>query len=292
MNLHALVIRLSHVTPIVLMLGLAASVSGYSQAPAPPKDIAGFFHEIIGEWIGTAEQYTGGIKADTRYFHAVAKQTGPDTYEAVFEYFRLDEKTHAPVQVGVTRMTTKITPEGTATNTIVGEGEVSLDPHTRKPEKNQLSEVLRMSPSGSLEGKGHGIISVGDTALGLGKNGKVSEYTSTWVLHDGVLSISERLRVTFRILFFARHYDIVDSFRAIRGSDVMSLMKSAGANPNPSPAPISGRVATGPRAACAPRATMPESAGGHRHNQLDVLPREASDLAGKPGSVVGRPSPD
>ena len=161
-------------------------------------------------------------------------------------------------------------------------------PRHETSEQTQLSEVLRMSPSGSLEGKGRGSISVGGTAPGLGRDGKVSDYTSTWVLHDGVLSISERLRVTFRILFFARHYDIVDSFKAGRGSDVMSLMKSAGANPNPNPASSSGRVATGPRAARPPRAKLRETAGGHRHNQLDVLPREASDPAGKPGSVPDR----
>jgi hypothetical protein len=230
LKLHSVHIRLSvtrigHVAAIVLILAIATSVAVYPQAPAPPRDIAGFYHEIIGEWIGTVEQYTDGIKADTKYFHAVIKQTSPDTYEAVFEYYRLDEKTYAPVQVGVTSMTTKITEEKIATNTITGKGDLFLDSKTSKPEEHQMSEVLRMSPSCSLEGKGSGKISVGGTALGIGKNGEVSDYTSTWTLDNGVLSISERLRVTFRVLFFAKHYDIVDDFKAERGSDIMGLMK-------------------------------------------------------------------
>ena len=83
-----------------------------------------------------------------------------------------------------------------------------------------------MSPSGSLEGQGSGAISVGGMPLGLGKNGKVSEYTSTWALHNGILTIRERLRVTFRILFLEKHYDIVDHFKAERVSHIMGLMQS------------------------------------------------------------------
>jgi uncharacterized protein affecting Mg2+/Co2+ transport len=220
------VIRIVHGAAMVLIFAIATSVAGYSQPSVPPRDISSFFHEVIGEWIGTVEQYTDGVKADTKYFHGVVKQTSPDAYEAVFEYYRLDNKTHTPVQVGVTRMTTKITEEKIATNTITGRGDVFLNPKTSKPEEHRMSEVLRMSPSGSLEGKGSGKISVGDTVLGIGKNGEVSDYTSTWELNNGVLSITERLRVTFHVLFFAKHYDIVDDFKAKRGSDIMGLMKS------------------------------------------------------------------
>ncbi len=65
-------------------------------------------------------------------------------------------------------------------------------------------------------------------ALGEGRNGKVSDYTSTWALNNGVLSITERLKVTFRVLFLPKHYDIVDVCKAVRGSDIMGLMKSGG----------------------------------------------------------------
>jgi hypothetical protein len=212
----------------MLILASATAGDGYCQPPAPPKDIAGFFFGLVGEWIGTVEQYTGGVKATTKYFHAVIKQTSPDTYAATFEYYRLDKTTHAPVQVGVTIMTNKITPEGTVTNTITGKGDIFINPTTEKPEEHQLSEVLRMSPSGSLEGNGSGKISISGLALGAGKNGKVSNYTSSWVLDTESLKITERLRVAFHVLFFAQHYDVIDDFEAKRGSDIVGLMKRAG----------------------------------------------------------------
>lgn len=201
-------------------------MAGYSQTPTPPKNIAAFFQEIIGEWIGTVEQYTGGEKADTKYFHGIIKKANSDTYETVFEYYRFDKESQKPVEVGVTTITTKITTDETAICTITGKGTVFINPKTQKPAKHTLTEVLRMTPSGSLVGKGSGKISISGITLGAGKNGKVSDYTSTWVLKDGVLSISEQLKVTFKILFIKKHYDIVDNFVAKRGSDVMSLIKN------------------------------------------------------------------
>ena len=230
MHMQLSTTTLCHTATILLILSLLPSVAAYSQPSASPSDIAGLFHEIIGEWIGTVEQDTDGIKGNTKYFHAVVKQTSPDTYEAVFEYYRLDANTHAPIEVGVTNMTNKITANGTATDIITGKGNVFINPTTSKPEEHQLTEVLHMTPSGSLEGKGSGKISISGLTLGAGKNGKVSNYTSTWVLNNGVLRISERLRITFHILFFAKHSDIVDNFEGRRGSDIMGLMKSAGGN--------------------------------------------------------------
>ncbi len=243
--------RICQVAAVVAVLAIAISVAGYSQPSTPPADIAGFFHEIIGEWIGTVEQYTDGIKADTKYFHGVIKQIRPDTYETLFEYYRLNERTHAPVQVGVTSMTTMIAPEGTATNTITGKGDVFISPRNLKPEEHELSEVLYMSPTGSLEGKGSGNISVGDMALGAGRNGKVSDYTSIWALNNGVLHIAEQLRVTFRILFVAKHYDIVFDFNAKRGSDIMGLMNRGSSRDRditrsaPKPSHLSGGSSAG-----------------------------------------------
>lgn len=222
-----LVRRICHVAVIVPILAMATSVGGYSQTSAPPTNIAAFYHEMVGAWIGTVEQYTDGIKADTKYFHGVVKQTSSDTFETLFEYYRLDKETHAPVQVGVTSMTTKITPEATATNTITGKGDVFTSPKVSESEEHLLSEVLLMSPSGGLKGKGSGKISVGDIALGKGKNGEVSDYTSTWSISNDILSITERLKITFRVLIIAKHYDIVYDFKAKRGSDIMGLMKSA-----------------------------------------------------------------
>jgi hypothetical protein len=218
---------------IVLILTLTTSVAGYSQTPAPPNDIMTFFHEIMGEWIGTVEEYTSGVKADTKYFHAVNKQTSLDTYESVFEYYRIDKNTHAPVQIGLTKMTNRIASDGVATNTITGKGDVFINPKTSKPEEHTLSEVLRMSHPGSLEGKGSGKISVAGLALGAGKNGKVSDYTSVWVLNNDILSITEQLKVTFHVFLFAKRFEVVDKLEAKRGSDVMGLMSNAGGVPDP-----------------------------------------------------------
>lgn len=223
-------IRLVHIYLAILMFLLFILTTSpiYCQTFESPKDIESFFHDIIGEWIGTVDQSTGDVKANTKYFHADIKQTSADTYKAVFEYYKLDPKSHLPVKVGMTEMTNKITSAGIATNTITGKGDVMIDVNTSKPEEHTLSEVLHMSPSGSLIGEGSGTISVSGLTLGAGKNGKVSDYTSIWVLKNDMLTITEQLSITFRVLFFSKHYDIVDVFKAKRGSDIEGLMKSAG----------------------------------------------------------------
>jgi len=221
-------IHLVRIYLVMLMIFMLNTSPVYCQTSEQPKDIKSFFHEIIGEWIGTVDQSTGDIKADTKYFHADIKQTSSDTYKAVFEYYKLDPKSHLPVKVGMTDMTNKITSAGIATNIITGKGDVMIDANTSKPEEHNLSEVLQMSSSGSLIGEGSGTISVSGLTLGAGKNGKVSDYTSVWVLKNDMLTITEQLSVTFRILFFSKHYDIVDVFKAKRGSDIEGLMKNAG----------------------------------------------------------------
>lgn len=210
---------------VTVVLVMASPHTVFSQTSAPPKDTVSFFHGLSGEWIGTVDQYTGQVKADTKYFHAVIKQTSPNTYAAAFVYFRLDPRTHSPMQVGVADMTNILNPDGTVTNTMNGNGDVFIDPKTSKHEEHQLSEVLRMSASGGLEGRGSGKISVDGMAMGAGKNGKVSDYTSAWAMDNGALRISERLKATFRVLFFSKRYDIVDNFEARRGTDVAELMR-------------------------------------------------------------------
>jgi hypothetical protein len=216
------------ISVLTLALAMAPSATGESGTAGPPANIQSFFHDLSGEWIGTVEQYTNQKKADTKYFHAAIKQMTPDTYAASFEYYRLDRRTGSPVQIGVTDMTNIINADGTAIDTIQGNGDVFIDPKTSRHEEHQLSEVLRMSPSGSLEGKGHGKIKVNGMPLGAGRNGKVSDYTSVWVLKKDALTISERLKVTFRVLIFAKHYDIVYNFQAQRGGDINLMMKKAG----------------------------------------------------------------
>jgi hypothetical protein len=215
------------VLAIVLIIGTSTSNPARSQMPIAPKDIGSFFHGLSGDWIGTVEHYTNDTKSEPKYFHALIKQTGADTYSGTFEYYRLDKQTHSPVQVGVANMVNVVALNGTSTNTIRGNGDVLIDPTTLKHEDHTLCEVLSLASSDRLEGKGSGTINISGIALGAGRNGRVSRYTSTWTLDKGVLSISERLQVTFRVFLFAKHYDIIDNSSAERGSDIAGLMKRA-----------------------------------------------------------------
>ena len=131
----------------VLRLGVA-----YTQQPAQPVDINHFFDRLVGEWIGTFAQSNGKVQAHTKYFHAVVTATGPASYKSVFEYYRIDEKTHKPVQSGVSQMITSIAPDGTATNVITGKGDVLINDE-ETPETHQFSETLRMTSLGVVWAK-------------------------------------------------------------------------------------------------------------------------------------------
>jgi len=227
MNVCSLSRRLVRFSALALAFVTIAPCSARSQTVPKAHDAQGFFHGLSGDWIGAVKQSTNGVRVPTKYFHASIKQTAADTYSAVFEYYRVDERTHAAVSTGVATMTNVLGRDGTVTNTIVGSGDVLVDPKTLRREDHQLFEVLRMSVPGCLEGRGSGRINVSGIALNAGKNGKVSDYTSSWALDNGVLSITERLKVTFRVFLFSKHYDIVDSFEAQRGTDINGLVKAA-----------------------------------------------------------------
>jgi hypothetical protein len=206
-----------------------------ADSTAQTKDIESFLHELVGEWIGKAERSTNGIQAATTYFHGVAAQVNPGIYQFTIKHFKLDKKTHALVRNGVMVMTMAINPDGTAKNSIRDSSEVFLNPSTSKPENTLLSEILRISPSGSLEGNGSGKISVQGTTLNAGKNGKVSEYTSEWKFDNGALSIKVQLKAMFHVLSFSKRYQIVNHFKAQRGNNIMSLTKQAGDSSTPNP---------------------------------------------------------
>lgn len=228
MNLRAPAIRLLSRSAIVLLLVLITSAICYAQPGAPASDARSIIQSIVGERIGTYEQISNGEKADDKYFHSVTKQVGPNNFETVFDYYRLDPQTGAPVKIGVSTMNTTICADGSVTNTATGSGEVMIDKKTSKPEKHTLSEVLRLTPSGDMQGTGGGRISVSGLPMGAGKNGKVADYQSTWSLRDDTLRISQQLRVKFKVLFFSKSFNITANFTAKRGSDVIALMRSAG----------------------------------------------------------------
>ena len=89
--------------------------------------------------------------------------------------------------------------------------------------------MLRVSPSGGLEGTGRGRITVSGMPLGLGKHGAVQDYGSTWSQHDGVLTMSQHLKVKFTVLFLSKRFSIIADYTARRGSDIAGLMKAASA---------------------------------------------------------------
>lgn len=214
---------------LAVLLAVAVLSPSIGLAQSQPADVGSFIHKLTGEWVGTYEQFTNGKKADTKYCHAIVKQSGPDSYQTVMEYYRLDKNTGAPVRIGQSVMTTDVSPDGTATNSITGKGTVFIDPKTQKPEEHDLSEALRASAAG-LEGIGSGKISVSGITLGMGKNGQVSDSHSTWSINNGTLRISQDLKVNFKVLVFNKSFDVKATFTAKRGSDLNELMAKAAAS--------------------------------------------------------------
>ena len=221
--------KVKTVIPSGMCLIIIAIMLCFIPAPAisQTNDVKGFIHNLIGEWIGTYEQLTNGKKASVKYFHAVFKQTSPDTYQTVFEYYRLDVNTGVQIKVGESVMTTKESADGTAVNDISGKGVVMIDPKTSKPEKHDLTEILRVSMAGGLQGDGNGTISVSGMTFGAGRNGKVTDEHSAWSMQNGELKIHQELTARFRVLFFSKSFTITAEFTGKRGSDIAGLMKQA-----------------------------------------------------------------
>lgn len=209
----------------MLLQGMVTSAYCADQPPAEKNETGEFLHALVGEWVGTFEETVDGAKAAQKYFHSVTKQSGPNTYESTFDYYLIDTQTHGPVKIGTTTMTQQIAPDGTATSTINGKGVIQVDLETSRNEEHFFSEVLRGTPATGLLGKGTGRISVANMPLGLGKTGRTKDYQSAWSLNNEVLTINQRMKVTFTILLFHKSYNIVTSFEAKRGNDVVGLMK-------------------------------------------------------------------
>jgi hypothetical protein len=203
---------------------------GWAQPGGRPCNLGAFIHSTIGEWVGSYQESTNGQKPDNRYFKAVIRPVGPDSYEARFDYYRPDEKTGAPVKIGGSTVAIKLGPDGTATSTIAGDGQVRTDTGRMKPEQHQLCEVLCLSSDGVLQGRGEGNIQVSGLPMGLGKNGRILDYCSTWENRNGSLKMSRQFKVRFRALGIRKTYDVKAEFIARPGGNVMEIMKTAGKN--------------------------------------------------------------
>jgi hypothetical protein len=201
---------------------------GNAQQSTQPQDINAFLQAMAGEWIGTFDQSTNEVKAPTKYFHAVARQTGPDSYETVFEYYTIDSKNQTPLDAGMSSMATTVSSDGIATNIITGQGDVLIDADTLKSEQHTFIDIVHMSSPDVLQGQGTGSISVGDTPSKPGKKGKVTNFSSTWSMSNGTLRITQQFEVKFKILFFSRTFKITMDHKVSKGSDIMGLIRSAG----------------------------------------------------------------
>ena len=202
---------------------LAASTTSFSQpSKRPDGGVSDFLRCAVGEWVGTCEQTTDGERADNKYFHVTVVQTGDDTYESRFEYYRLDRKTGAATKVGESTVVTAVDANGTGRSTIAGKGSVLVYDQP-KAQRHELTEVVRVGSSGGLESVGRGTIKVSGMPFGLGKCGKLLDARSCWTLKDGVLTVRQTLKLGFRALFFSKKFDVVATYTARRGSDLASL---------------------------------------------------------------------
>lgn len=221
---------------VFLAISFFCGSIAYGQEPAQPA-IDHFMQRMLGEWIGIFNQSTDEVQASPKYFHAVASQTRPDTYETVFRYFEVDPVTGNLVDAGTTIMETTISTGGIATNRISGAGEVLIDVDTLKWEQHVFSEMLEMSSPDVLLGTGKGTITVSDSpAEEEGKDGKIIEYASTWFMKDGVLRITQEFEVKFKMLFFGKTYRITMDHEVRRGGNIMDLFSDAASGEGSTPA--------------------------------------------------------
>jgi len=210
---------------IILIMALAST--GFAQQANQPANISAIFNSMSGDWIGTVAQSTNGKPADTKYFHLSVQEKDPNTYVTQMEYYRIDKQTGEPVQNGASTLTTQIVSPSEATNTLTGKGDILITPDDRKPETHNLAETVTLTPSGEMQGTGSGSISVSGMPLGLGKNGKVSGYSSTWSVNNNTLKLSQELQVEFRFLLIKKTFDITANYTATRGTDIMTLVRAA-----------------------------------------------------------------
>jgi hypothetical protein len=231
--MRAAMIGKSFVALATLVSLLALSSPSHCEERATPGNIRSFIGSLVGEWVGTYQETTDGVKDDSaKYFRTVVKQSSPDSYETVFEYYSHDAKIDAPLKVGSSTITTNIVSDRLAASNISGYGQALVDAGRLKPERHQLSEVLHILPSGDLQGTGRGTIAISGLPMGLGKNGKVTDYQCTWSLDNGVLKIKRQLKLKFKVLCLKKSCTIVSDFTARPGSDIAGLINNTESNPN------------------------------------------------------------
>jgi len=211
---------------ISALIGMAVlSTCAFAQA-AEKTAAQDFCSRIVGEWVGVCEQSTDGLQAENKYFSATIRQTGPNTLEGKFSYYKADPGTGAPVHVGDTTGLVTVGDDGTIKNEMSGEGSILVEKKP-KQEKHQLTEVLTMSGENAFTGRLSGKISVDGLPFGVGKNGQVSDGSSTWALEGDTLIINQTIKAGFRVLLFKKEFTITACNKAQRGTDVAALINKS-----------------------------------------------------------------
>lgn len=214
---------------IAIIAQLTVALWAHASQTTQPQTATSFMQSMIGEWIGTFNQSTDQVRADPKYFRAVVRQTGPDSYETVFRYYKLDPDTQELVDAGTERVGTTVAADGTVQNILDGQGEVLIDPETLKWEQHEFSEKLELSSPGTLQGRGTGNIVVSDTPSEEGKDGEIVDYASTWSMRDGGnggMRITQEFQVKFKVLFFRRTYVITMEHDVRRGNNISEIIGS------------------------------------------------------------------
>lgn len=222
---EGITLKVIRVALAIVSLALMTAAASHAQ-PVPATNIGtgAFFQQIVGDWIGICDQTTDGQPADSKYFHVRITKTDDSTYVSVFRYYRLDQATGNPVQIGESKIATTVHPDGTAKSEIVGAGTILVD-EKPKQQEHELVELLTATGANGMMGDISGKISVSGMPLGLGKNGSVGDGKSTWSLVDGTLSFRQSLKASFKVFFMTKSFTVVLSGSARRGSDVAELMK-------------------------------------------------------------------
>jgi hypothetical protein len=209
---------------VVLVIGLIAmaSISAFAQPTTSAGSGCDFMRSIVGEWVGICEQSTDGEQADDKYFHVVITQVGENTFNGQFEYYRLDQKTGDTLRAGDTSIAITANANGSLSSIISGKGTVLVQ-KSPKNQRHEFTETL-VYADGKLRGEGKGTIKVDGMPLGIGKTGKIQQSVSQWSLENGMLKVSQNVRVGFRALIFSKTFDLAANYTARRGSDLAGLM--------------------------------------------------------------------
>lgn len=206
---------------LVLVLAIVFSSVSWAQSTAQSPCMKSFLQGLCGEWIGKCEQVAEHEEPDVKYFHAVIKQHEDGSYQGAFEFFRQDGG--SLISCGETSVVTTFGSDGMAVSKIKGSGKVKVS-DKYNDQRHELTETLSYTEDGSLQSKGTGKINISGMPLGLGKNGRVKESQSVWSIRDGMLSIDQKMSVSFKALVITKTVEVKTRYTARRGSDVKVLL--------------------------------------------------------------------